>query len=278
MRWRFRAGGRLLNAVRAVDTVTHPEYRRYGIFSTLTRNAVAQAVQENIDLVFNTPNNDVLPGYLKLGWRSVGMIRPYIRIVNYPRFAAGVLRNRKARSSTADSSSEGYFRILLPSASEFLKENASIVKDALARRQTNDRHLTTDQSPVYLRWRYSEYPNARYVVYHELEDKDRYGFAILRTNRRFGLKEVVIDELFLSRPDSKLAHQIMNGLRRSVTADYIIAYFNQGSLGHDAIRRQGFFQAPIGGMNFAVNTLSSVPVDATAPATWDVSLGDLEVF
>ena len=40
MRWRLRAGNTIIRAVRPVDTVTHPEYRRYGVFSALTQMAV----------------------------------------------------------------------------------------------------------------------------------------------------------------------------------------------------------------------------------------------
>ncbi|MET1012133.1 MAG: GNAT family N-acetyltransferase, partial [Actinomycetota bacterium] len=40
MRWRFLSGSRLLSAVRAVDTATHPDYQGRGIFSKLTREAL----------------------------------------------------------------------------------------------------------------------------------------------------------------------------------------------------------------------------------------------
>ena len=83
MRWRFTTGNTTVRAVRAVDTVTHPEYRRYGVFSALTNKAVEQAKNEGVDLIFNTPNNQVLPGYLKLGWNYVSAIRPLQSLTDF---------------------------------------------------------------------------------------------------------------------------------------------------------------------------------------------------
>ena len=75
MRWQMvTPGGDMLRCVRAVDTATHPDYLRRGIFRRLTLEALDQAAAEGVDLVFNTPNPKSGAGYLSMGWVEVGPI------------------------------------------------------------------------------------------------------------------------------------------------------------------------------------------------------------
>ena len=49
------------------------------MFSRLTRAAL-DALDGQVDLVFNTPNGKSGPGYLKLGWREVGRVPVAVRV------------------------------------------------------------------------------------------------------------------------------------------------------------------------------------------------------
>ena len=71
MRWEFDGPGGPYRAVRAVDTATHPRAQRRGIFSRLTTAALEACREDGVDLVYNTPNEKSLPGYLKMGWTRV---------------------------------------------------------------------------------------------------------------------------------------------------------------------------------------------------------------
>jgi hypothetical protein len=279
MRWQFQSGSKTLKAVRAVDTVTHPDFRRYGVFSSLTTKAIERTRESNVDLIFNTPNDDVLPGYLKLGWNKVGFVRPWINILNPPRFAAGIIRNRSSRKSLAQVAPQDFFRDTVSPVSEFLGKK-DIVEEALrCRNKVNNGQLSTEQSLNYLRWRYSEFPKANYFVVHHRMNSDLSGFIILRTNLRFGLKEILISEMLLSKPDVRLASGLIRELKHCASADYLITFFPGGSFNRRAIVREGFFPVPLGGMNFTVNPLSApLEPNPNLMRNWNLSLGDLEVF
>jgi GNAT superfamily N-acetyltransferase len=63
MRWHLDTpSGERLECVRAVDTATHPEFLRRGIFRRLTLSAIEMAQEQGIDLIFNTPNSKSKPG------------------------------------------------------------------------------------------------------------------------------------------------------------------------------------------------------------------------
>lgn len=78
MRWQWVRGTEIVEAVRAVDTATHPSYQGKGIFKTLTMKAVEECKHEGVSLVFNTPNPMSMQGYLKMGWYSIGKMPLYI--------------------------------------------------------------------------------------------------------------------------------------------------------------------------------------------------------
>ncbi|MGW4651675.1 GNAT family N-acetyltransferase, partial [Kitasatospora sp. NPDC004289] len=82
LRWEWRAVDRVVRAVRPVDTATHPDFQGRGIFRRLTTELLEQ-VSSEAELVFNTPNGNSLPGYLKMGWQDLGQVPVSLRIDTY---------------------------------------------------------------------------------------------------------------------------------------------------------------------------------------------------
>jgi GNAT superfamily N-acetyltransferase len=72
MKWQFDNNTQSIICGRAVDTAVHPDYQGKGIFTKLTLQAIDKAEQENVDLIFNSPNKISKVGYLKMGWLENG--------------------------------------------------------------------------------------------------------------------------------------------------------------------------------------------------------------
>ena len=162
---------------------------------------------------------------------------------------------------------------------EFLSHSKALEQLLHAHRQTKDGHLFTDQSLDYLRWRYSEYPYANYMAFYQERSGVLSGCIILRPNARFGLKEVVLDELLLPNLDDGLASSLLDELERCLKADYLITYFPKRSFQRDILRKHGFHQVPRGGQNFVVKMLAShLSCNPMVIGNWDLSIGDLEIF
>lgn len=84
LQWRFSSNGTPISGLRPCDTVTVGRARRRGVFKTMTTRAIEE-VRADHDLLFNTPNEQSLPGYLKMGfavWHSVDqgvrLVRPSV--------------------------------------------------------------------------------------------------------------------------------------------------------------------------------------------------------
>ena len=78
--WQFRSEAGTLRAYRPCDTVTVPRARGRGVFSRLTREAIAN-LEGNGVFIFNTPNEQSKPGYLKMGFVEWARVRQRLGIV-----------------------------------------------------------------------------------------------------------------------------------------------------------------------------------------------------
>src|SRR5690606_14453301 len=68
LRWEYHQSGKVIKACRAVDTAIHPDYQGKGLFKSLTLTLIEQLKEEGVELIYNTPNSQSTPGYLKMGW------------------------------------------------------------------------------------------------------------------------------------------------------------------------------------------------------------------
>ena len=59
------------------DVMTHPEWRKRGLFSELDRRAMAEAKERGWPLVFGLPNRRSAHIFLQTGWERVGTVRPW---------------------------------------------------------------------------------------------------------------------------------------------------------------------------------------------------------
>lgn len=268
MRWEFVSGDRRLRAVRAVDTATHPDHQGKGIFRRLTLEAL-EALRDQADLVFNTPNEKSLPGYLKMGWRVVGRVPILIRVRRPFRFAT---RARSWRST-------GGLLAMPPSsaaapAAQLLDEG---IEGLLANRE-HGHGLATPRDATYLRWRYGSAP---LLDYRALSSGDRghfEGLAIFRVRARGALAEATVAETIVRPGGRRVAGELLRKVGASARVDHVACSFPPGSSPDLAARRPPSVRAP-GGMTLVVNILGHdldpSPMDIRS---WALSAGDLEVF
>lgn len=279
MRWQFGTkGGQVLRAVRAVDTATHPAYQRLGIFSKLTRQAVDDLKQESVDLIFNTPNARSLPGYLKMGWQVVAKWPLYIRVLKPVRMLARRLKSLRAAEQIIKF--EAFFAPDIMTWQAFVARYKRDIPELVTNWEQQRRQvgLRTIKDFNYLQWRYGQHPHLTYGVYAWEDAGTLAGFAILRPNWRYGWQEIVLTEMFLRQPDPKLGKSFLKHLIKELRGDYLVAHFSAPTFEKALLRRAGFLQAPRQGMTFTVNPLSSRSQNALAAVSWDLTLGDLEVF
>jgi GNAT superfamily N-acetyltransferase len=266
LRWRLRSGADRLPAVRAVDTATHPEFQGRGIFARLTRRAV-EDMRREADLVFNTPNEKSLPGYLKMGWEPVGTLRVSVR----PRRPRALIRAVRPRQDAGPPP-----RVEAPPAARVLDEVDGLYR-LLEAAEGDDPRLRTEGTQAYLKWRYGRVPHLDYRAVTTATSAGLDAIALFRVRTRRGLWEATVAEVLVPRDDIGAAGRLLGSVVRSANVDVLTARFPSGSAAARAARRAGFLPVPRG-VSLVVNRLRPIGAEVLRPNAWALGLGDLELF
>ncbi len=248
MRWDLvTPDGVTLRCVRAVDTATHPDYQRRGIFRRLTEETLELALAENMDLVFNTPNEKSGAGYLSMGWTEIGMIgvlaRPSSRLAT-------------DRGSITDTEPENFLADPQPAIPLEVTDRAA-------------RGLRTPRNQAYLRWRFGSHPTARYFRVDSADST-----AIVRPNVRKGRRELIVADVYGPRPRAALREA-----GRKSRSRYVAAWFSPGSPERAAAIRSGLVPVPgVTALTLMARPLRDLDIEVTSMASWDLAISDLELL
>ncbi|CAB4943656.1 unannotated protein [freshwater metagenome] len=256
MRWEFTRGDELLRCVRAVDTATHPDYQGQGIFTRLTLRGIAELRDEGCGFVFNTPNEQSRPGYLKMGWRVVGQPQVFFR----PRSATAALKMLRSRTPAERWSSPSN---LGAPAAEILSDARGLqaLLDSLPRVAA----LRTRHTAETLEWRFgSELLSYRIVtVGGGVED----GIAVVRVRQRGDAREAALCEVIAPDDNAKARKALVKTVTKQVDADYVL------SLG---VNRDGLLPLPRQGPILTWRGVTETEIPALN--RWVLTLGDIELF
>jgi GNAT superfamily N-acetyltransferase len=258
LRWRFRDGsGKLLSAVRAVDTATDPDWQGRGIFSALTRGALPDLAHEGVDFVFNTPNDKSMPGYLKMGWSKVGKV-PVVARLGSARGLSRMGRARTAAELWSEPVDAG------ESATEMFLDHGSVEK--LLACVPRPEKLTTDRSPAFFSWRYRFAP-LHYRAF-PLGDSLPDGVIVFRVRRRGGALEAAVCDV-VAPPGARL-WSAFREISRQTGADYLLASASSAGPGAGFVRALGV--GPV--LTWRPINRAGVP----AMSELGLALGDVELF
>jgi GNAT superfamily N-acetyltransferase len=269
LRWRFEVGGRTVEAVRPVDTATHPDHRGRGVFSTLTLAAL-DALRGEVDLVFNTPNPDSLRGYLKMGWRIVGDVPISIRIRKPTRFAAWRLGRAPATPPERP-------RVTAPAAADVVSNERGLAA-LLERAEVPAWGMSTPRSLDFLRWRYADAPLLGYHAVAEERGGRLTGMALFRLRPEGPLWGVAVADVIVERGDEATARRLLRSVRRSADVAYVATTFPAGTAAAGASRSPLSLPSPKRPTLVANPLRNDLRPDPLLRSSWALSAGDVEVF
>jgi N-acetylglutamate synthase-like GNAT family acetyltransferase len=248
MRWDLvTRDGHQVRCVRPVDTATHPDFERRGVFKTLTLEAVDLARDAGIHLIFNTPNPRSGAGYLSMGWQEVGAIGVLAR----PRIGFQV------RPDGLDAPS---LQTVAPGASRFRP---------ISKPDRPPRGLRTPRTEEYQRWRFGSHPT---VPYGSVLDEA--GAAVVRVGVRNSRIELVLSDL-LGGAGRRAVSQA-GALNRG---SYLAGFFSKGSPERSSAIRGGMLPLPgLKTLQLVALPLTELDTDPFDLRSWDIATSDLELL
>lgn len=253
MSWKWQYLNKTYLSYRAVDTATHPDFQGKGIFKRLTLKALELATQQGDQFIFNTPNEQSRPGYLKMGWETVDKLRVALK----PAYTSFWKFNKTDISYSVSNNSKGKDLQLL----------CELWNSKLETRQ----RLFTPKSVEYLQWRYQANPLQEYEVFI---DKGIYMAGYVKKKR--GLKELRIAEcIFDDRKVNKKKIDKLINLWCSKFGIQVISYSPEVlNLSLTLVNSKIGPILTLRELNLSKGELETFKqVD-----NWNYSLGDLELF
>jgi hypothetical protein len=262
LRWQFEhPDGRVRHAVRAVDTATAPAYQGRGIFRQLTMTAVEALTAEGVDFVFNTPNTNSRPGYLRMGWSTVGRVPLVVRVGG----VSGALAMRASRVAADRWPVETGAGV----DAGVLLGDTRVVE--LLGTMDAPRGFRTAKTADVLRWRYGLAALGYRAI--AIDDDPSRGLAVFRLRRRGRAVEVGVSDVLVPSGAAAAERRLLRTVAHETGADYAIRIGPASRF----VPRGGYLPFPRQGPVLTWRPLA----DPSAPPSLrelDLTLGDVELL
>ncbi|WP_367362920.1 GNAT family N-acetyltransferase [Mesotoga sp.] len=233
--WELACRGQVLKAYQPVDTVVHPDYQGQGLFTKLTVKALKQATEIGTDLLFNFPNQNSMPGYLKLGWNYVAKLPWLVK----PLRPFHLLKTLKNKEKATPIELDEKYRI------------TPEMCDELIERESFDGLLRTRQSKEFLWWRYGENLFFKYGALQIKEGRKKLS-AIFEVNQKGTRREMIIVDILGSSELIKKLFKELVIVAKSMNVDFMTTIMTNGyemeklrSLGFMKVRKKNLVALPL---------------------------------
>lgn len=269
MQWQWQWRNQTLRAIRAVDTATHPAFQGRGIFKTLTLQLLETCQQQNIQFVFNTPNEKSRPGYLKMGWVEQARMPLKLKTRNAAALLVQkILHCNKQVLHTEDLTPQQDWRPLLSFFSTFKTQPIQ--------------ELQTVMTPAYLSWRYAGNPLYRYYYFTDHE----HVLVVGRIKRYSFTKELrIVDFILLNgeadpKKVNRFVKKTVSLFCREQRVNLVSISGAQFRIFKPYLRWMGFLPVKPWGPLITLRNLNMSEGFAALrnPDNWAYSLGDMELF
>lgn len=204
--FRLRVGDRVLEAFQPVDWIVHPDHRRRGLFTRMTESVLEQFA-DDADILFNFPNQQLLPGLRKFDWQTVGPVATSYRVQD----ARAVVDDQSSTTAPAAAARLGaplvrgglevLDRVGSPPEAVSVERSADVpvetIHDLYAAEQPERVHVARDRP--FLRWRFAN-PRWETTTYVARRDGEPVASAVAATERS---DERTITQLLDVQPSSE---------------------------------------------------------------------------
>lgn len=247
----FHWQGSRLRALQACDTVVHPDFRRRGLFDALIKARKSRAAELNVDFIFNFPNANSLAGYQKAGWRLLGRVPWYVRVLK----PVSLIRDRLDKGLSVAMDVPQHYRL------------REAIAETLVEAGIGDtRGLSIDRPAGFWRWRFCQRPNRQYGLI--CTENSCQSFAIFTLSKKSsGLVEMVVVDFIATRGTlSPLLGAIMSCAREVGAA--FVAMMNPQAFSAAPFYRNGFM--PVREKNLAFLPMNpELPPEIGEIGNWD---------
>jgi GNAT superfamily N-acetyltransferase len=292
-----RVGDERLRGSIVVDVMSHPDYRKQGMFTSLGSAALADAGQVGIDFSYGFPiRHEVMPGHLKIGWHHLFDIPVLVRPLRFGPLTRRYVDLPIVSTVAAGAAWAGYhaglrpvLRLLhrAPSGGDpvHIREVTRCDErfDALWDASGHQFQVVGERTRHYLNWRYRDHPYHAYQLFAAERGGRLMGYLVGRTGDLLGLRcGIVVD--VLAHPDCRpcvdaLIEHALGVFAARDDLQVVGTMLARSSPYFNAFQRHGFVPTPHVFWFILRANRAGLPAVLLSPrARWHLTWGDTDVI
>ena len=284
------AMGQPVTMATLTGVVTHPDFRRKGVFTRLVTQSLEEARQDGDQLVYTFPNRLSLPGFMRAGgWLHVGSLPLYVKSLDWDAILQTRMTNPGLVRIASSTARLGFGLIarprLLPASGVAIRHVAAWdagIEAFWARASAlHDSHYLVQRSHGYLTWRYVQHPEEQYVLLQAEQQGMIQGYAVVKTTELFDLRAGLIVDLLALHP--RVSDALVAGALEylsEVKAEIAGALISDVLFYPGSLRRNGFVRCPIKlcprEFFFVAQIISPQATAASDLKNWFLTWGDTD--
>lgn len=268
------------------DVMTHPDWRKRGLFSALDAAALAEAKTRGWPVVFGLPNRRSAHIFVELGWQAVGSVRTWTFLFKSDA-AAREMRTREGRlrgwltGFGVGACARGRRRASASAASVYARKLERFPTQVLSlSRHVAGRHAWMVQRDAeYLNWRFVDNPSRAHEAIGLFQHDHRFvGYAVVQKASHASPVGYLVDVLGIDESVEIAAVEAGLAHFQSTGASLAQATAIDGSWWSMRLKGSGFLPPkPAHHLTVIVNVLDPAhPLSRAAldPTSWYLTDGD----
>jgi hypothetical protein len=275
--------GEVVRGSLSVNSLTHPHFRRHGLFSKLALDTFNRCRDQNILFTIGFPNSVSSPlidrqnlfatfGSLPLMLLPLNPVRSFIRYI----------RNRNDKTGD-EIEIKIPFDNSFPTISRFDFENDREPYSKLLKAFNASGRNTTHRSFEYLRWRYCLIPRRSYTIVKNVNENGIEIIAVLRFRYLFGLRSCILTDLIGRGEELPLTDMIrfIKNVAKKNGLDLLVTTVPIHSEEYAVLKRCGFFRISDKLLPQKLNVIfrqHGLVANADDFKNWFLTFGDYDIF
>lgn len=213
---RMHLRGRPMRCAQSVAAVTHPHYRRQGVFKALARAVFEATRSGEVNLGYAFPNDPSRRGHVKhVGFSVVEKLTTWVRPLNMTSVLNARTKNRVI-SNMVGRPAQRLFNALYPphlrNRTDIQIQSTSRIPrevDDLFRRCSRRFPNLVVRDYEYLKWRYEDHPTHSYHILFGYRGNTLQGYCVCGNAVRKGMEIGLVMDLFLDPDDQHMATSLI---------------------------------------------------------------------
>ena len=210
--------GKVLLTAHSVKSMTHPDYKKQGIFRMMTENSCERGRQDGVDVVIGLANDQSYPAYQRFGWPTLFEKEVYVK----PILINNILKRRIKIGVIADLGNSIYALFMKNKLKSSMDKeiNYEILNSVPKEIQKcwdkykSKYNVLLVRDYKYLNYRYNERPDVDYVTLLAKLNNEIIGFAILHNSVANGSKMTSAVEFFSDPTNERYIKALANGIAK----------------------------------------------------------------